>query len=114
MEVAHDRAAKIEVAATVKLRKTLPTTIAGVMAVPGVLRGTYGPLPRLRQDRRLWRFPDIADAHGSAASVSLELVPAAVAVQETPASLDARPHGSSAFRAVGAHAGDVDEGHGRV
>jgi hypothetical protein len=32
MELAHDKAAKIEVAATVKLRKLQPTTIAGVMA----------------------------------------------------------------------------------
>jgi hypothetical protein len=33
IEDAHDKAADIEVAATAKLRKTLPTTIAGVMAV---------------------------------------------------------------------------------
>jgi hypothetical protein len=33
IEDAHDKAAKIEVAATVKLRKTLPTTVAGIMAV---------------------------------------------------------------------------------
>jgi hypothetical protein len=33
IEDAHDRAADIEVAATVKLIKTLPTTIAGVMAI---------------------------------------------------------------------------------
>jgi hypothetical protein len=33
MEAARDKAAIIEVAATVKLRKTRPTTIAGVMAV---------------------------------------------------------------------------------
>jgi hypothetical protein len=33
LEVAHDEAAEVEVAATVKLRKTLPTTIAGLMAV---------------------------------------------------------------------------------
>lgn len=32
-EDAHDKAAKIEIAATVTLRKTLPTTVAGVMAV---------------------------------------------------------------------------------
>ncbi len=32
-QVAHDKAAKIEVAATVKLRKIQPTTIAGVMAM---------------------------------------------------------------------------------
>lgn len=32
-EDAHDRAADVEIAATKKLRKTLPTTIAGVMAV---------------------------------------------------------------------------------
>jgi hypothetical protein len=33
MEAAHDEAADIEVAATVRLRKTLPTTAAGVEAV---------------------------------------------------------------------------------
>jgi hypothetical protein len=33
MEDAHDKAADVEVAATVKLRKTQPTSIAGVMAV---------------------------------------------------------------------------------
>jgi hypothetical protein len=33
IEDAHDKAADIEVKATVKLLKTLPTTIAGVMAV---------------------------------------------------------------------------------
>jgi hypothetical protein len=33
MEDAHDKAAEIEVKATVKLRKIQPTTIAGVMAV---------------------------------------------------------------------------------
>lgn len=33
IEDTHERAADIEIAATVKLRKTLPTTIAGVMAV---------------------------------------------------------------------------------
>jgi hypothetical protein len=32
MEAAHDKAADVEVKATAKLRKTLPTTIAGVMA----------------------------------------------------------------------------------
>lgn len=33
MEYAHDKAWKIEVVATVKLRKIQPTTVAGVMAV---------------------------------------------------------------------------------
>jgi hypothetical protein len=33
IEASHDKAADIEVAATVKLRKTRPTTVAGVMAV---------------------------------------------------------------------------------
>jgi hypothetical protein len=33
LEDAHDKATQIEVAATVKLRKIQPTTIAGVMAV---------------------------------------------------------------------------------
>jgi hypothetical protein len=33
MEDAHDKAADVEIAATVKLRKIQPTTIAGVMAV---------------------------------------------------------------------------------
>lgn len=33
MEAAHDKAADVEIAATVKLRKIQPTTIAGVMAV---------------------------------------------------------------------------------
>jgi hypothetical protein len=33
MMVAHDKAGDVEVKATVKLRKILPTTIAGVMAV---------------------------------------------------------------------------------
>jgi hypothetical protein len=33
MEASHDKAADVEIAATVKLRKIQPTTIAGVMAV---------------------------------------------------------------------------------
>jgi hypothetical protein len=57
-EDAHDKAVKIEVAATVKLRKTLPTTVAGVMAV-----ATYFVEHRDRYP--IWIGGEIASKPGS-------------------------------------------------
>jgi hypothetical protein len=66
MEDAHEKAADVEIAATVKLRKIRPTTIAGVMAVtayfaehmdrfPGWIGGeiAYDDLVRRRSDPQL-------------------------------------------------------------
>ena len=56
--IAHGKATKIEVAATVKLRKTFPTTVAGVMAV-----ATYFVEHRNRYP--LWIGGDVPSKPGS-------------------------------------------------